>query len=120
LRPATVEAIKQGKVEKGDVLETAKVAAMLAVKHTPHLQPYCHNIPIDAVKVAFELEKDGVWANVSVKATAKTGAEMEAIIGVQNALSAIWDMTKYLEKDATGNYPTTTITDVKVTEKRKG
>lgn len=120
LKESTVEAIKNGKVKKGDVLTVARVAAIQAVKETPRQIPMCHPIPITGVEVAFELLSDRVRATVAVTSVGKTGVEMEALAGVSAALLNVWDMVKYLEKDETGNYPSTRIEEIRVVEKRKG
>lgn len=120
LQDATVEAIKKGQVKKGDVLTTARVAAILAVKDTPRLIPLCHPIPITGLEVTFEFEERRVKAAVTVTSVGKTGVEMEALAGVAAALLNIWDMVKYLEKDETGNYPDTVMENILVLEKRKG
>ncbi|MCC6052577.1 MAG: cyclic pyranopterin monophosphate synthase MoaC, partial [Desulfurococcaceae archaeon] len=91
-----------------------------AVKSVPHLLPLTHNIPITSVDVEFTLVEDGVRVHVKVKTTAKTGVEMEALMGVLVALLNIWDMVKKYEKDERGQYPHTVISDVRVVEKIKG
>jgi cyclic pyranopterin phosphate synthase len=95
------------------------VAAILAVKDTPRLIPFCHQIPITAVDVLFQIQRTAVRATVMVTSVGKTGVEMEALAGVSAALLNVWDMVKYLEKDETGNYPSTEIDDIRVVEKRK-
>jgi len=112
--------IKERKVEKGDVFQVATVAAIMAVKRTPEIVPYCHPIPIEDVKVEFHLGENFVKVDLEVKASAKTGVEMEALTGVTAALLSIWDMVKKYEKDELGQYPNTLITDVRVVEKVKG
>jgi len=119
LRRETVEKIREGKVEKGNVLTTAQVAATLAVKRTPELIPMCHPLPITGVRVEFEFHPTAVEAVVEVTTVAKTGVEMEAITGVSVALLTIWDMVKAIEKDERGQYPVTRITDIRVEEKIK-
>jgi len=120
LQEATVEAIRKSQVKKGDVLTTARLAAILAVKDTPRLIPLCHQIPITGLEVNFEFEERRVKATVTVTSEGKTGVEMEALTGVVAALLNVWDMVKYLEKDETGNYPETEIETIRVIEKRKG
>jgi len=120
LKEATIEAIKSGQVKKGDVLTTARLAAILAVKDTPRLIPLCHPIPITGLDVDFEIERESVRATVTVTSVGKTGVEMEALTGVAAALLNVWDMVKYLEKDGTGNYPETEMENIKVLEKNKG
>ena len=120
LRKDTIERIRAGEIKKGDPLPTAEIACILAVKKTPDILPLCHPIPITSVDSAFQIADDHIEAWCRVTADYKTGVEMEALTGVTVALLTIWDMVKYLEKDADGQYPSTVITDVKVTEKRKG
>ncbi len=119
LQEATIEAIKSGQVKKGDVLTTARLAAILAIKDTPRLIPLCHQIPITGLEVNFEIEERRVRVMVTVTSVGKTGVEMEALTGVAVALLNVWDMVKYLEKDETGNYPETEIDEIMVIEKRK-
>jgi cyclic pyranopterin phosphate synthase len=119
LKESTIEAIKSGQVKKGDVLATARLAAILAVKDTPRLIPLCHAIPITGLEVHFELEQERIRAAVTVISVGKTGVEMEALAGVAVALLNVWDMVKYLEKDETGNYPETEIEEIKVLSKKK-
>jgi cyclic pyranopterin phosphate synthase len=119
LKKSTIEAINAGQVKKGDVLSTARLAAILAVKDTPRIIPMCHTIPITGLEVKFELEEERVRVAVTVTSVGMTGVEMEALTGVAVALLNVWDMVKYLEKDETGNYPETAIVDIRVIEKRK-
>ena len=120
LHRRTLNAIKAGKVEKGDVVEAAKIAAIMAVKNTPLLLPYCHPLPVTGVDVGVRLAEDSVEVEVRVKAVARTGVEMEALCGVSAALLCVWDMVKALEKDESGQYPHTEIRTVRVVEKHKG
>ncbi len=120
LKEETIALIKKNAIEKGDVFAVARVAAIQAVKRTSEMIPLCHPIPVEHVSVDFEVGEQEVSVAVSVKTTAKTGVEMEALTGVSAALLTIWDMTKMYEKDASGQYPTTLIKEIRVTEKRKG
>ncbi len=120
LKKSTIEAIRSRSVKKGDPLAAAEIAGIQAVKRTPDLIPLCHNIPIGSVDLDFNLGDDWVEARCRVTAIYKTGVEMEALTGVSAGLLTIWDMVKYMEKDEEGKYPSTMITDIKVTEKRKG
>ena len=119
LQESTIEAIRSGRVKKGDVLATARLAAILAVKDTPRLIPMCHPIAITGLEVSFELSEKRIEALVTVTSVGRTGVEMEALAGVSAALLNVWDMVKYLEKDESGNYPHTAIEDIRVTEKEK-
>jgi len=119
LRGSTVEKIRAGQIKKGDVVTTARVAAIMAVKDTPRLIPLCHPIPITGLEVDFSFGSEEIRVTVTVKSVGKTGVEMEALTGVSAALLNVWDMVKYLEKDETGNYPYTAIGNISVLEKRK-
>ena len=119
LKPETIEAIINGEIEKGAVLETARIAAILAVKNTPGTIPMCHQIPVTGIDVRFDVGTDIIKATVEVKSIGKTGVEMEALHGVSVALLTIWDMVKSVEKDETGNYPFTKILNISVLEKSK-
>ena len=119
LREETIKRIKEGKVEKGDVFEIAKIGALLGVKQTTQIMPFCHPIPIEDVKVDFEVGKNFIKVRVEVKTHAKTGVEMDALSGVMGALLNIWDVVKKYEKDERGQYPYTRIKEVRVVEKEK-
>lgn len=109
------QTVRQGTCIKGDVLATAKVAAINAVKSTPAIIPMCHLILIEAVDVDFNLgEQDrSVTVTVTVKSSGKTGVEMEALTGAGAACLTIYDMLKYKGKNMV-------ITDVKLLEKTGG
>ena len=119
LSPKTIEEVKAGRIKKGDPLQVAEVAAINAAKQTPLLIPHCHQIPLDTVGVDFDVSSDAIEARCHVKAQARTGVEMEALLGVSVALNTLWDMVKYLEKDAQGQYPSTCITGIRVLKKEK-
>jgi len=119
LKKETVELVKNKLVEKGDVLTVSSVAAINAVKNTPILLPLTHNIPITNVDVKYEVLDEGIRVYVTVKTTAQTGVEMEALTGATVALLNIWDMVKKYEKDERGQYPYTKIVEVKIVQKTK-
>jgi len=119
LTPATVAAVEADAVEKGDVLATARIGAVQAVKHTWETIPMCHQIPITNVDTDFSVGDDRIELTVAVETTGKTGCEMEALEGVTTGLNTVWDMVKAAEKDADGGYPDTGVTGVEVVEKRK-
>lgn len=119
LREETIQSIKSNQVKKGDVLETAKIAGIMAAKSTPEIIPYCHPVPLESVRVRFDFEDDSVRATCDVAASYKTGVEMEALSCASIALLTIWDMVKYIEKDETGNYPSTFIENIRVLSKVK-
>jgi cyclic pyranopterin phosphate synthase len=103
LGEAAFDALRRGDCPKGDVLATAKVAAIQAVKSTPAIIPMCHPILIEGIKVDFALDEAGtsVAVTVSVKSSGKTGVEMEALHGVAAACLTIYDMLKYAGKGMT-------------------
>lgn len=120
LKEETVQKILEGSVEKGDVLASARLAAILAAKKTPELIPLCHPISITNVRIDFDLAKDSVKVRSTVKSVGKTGVEMEALTAATVALLTIWDMVKKYEKEPDGSYPYTEIKSVRVLIKRKG
>jgi cyclic pyranopterin phosphate synthase len=120
LSQTTIQEIKDRKIKKGDPLQVAEVAAMNAAKQTHVLIPHCHQIPLDTVAVDFRIAAEHIEATCRVKAQARTGVEMEALVGVSIALNTLWDMVKYLEKNNQGQYPSTAITDIRVIKKVKG
>ncbi|WP_439026591.1 cyclic pyranopterin monophosphate synthase MoaC [Haloarchaeobius sp. DT45] len=119
LQPSTIEAIRGNEVKKGDVLATARIGAIQAVKHTWETIPMCHQIPVTNVDTDFDVADDHVTLRVGVETTGKTGCEMEALEGVTTGLNVVWDMVKAAEKDADGQYPDTRIEGVQVVSKEK-
>ncbi|MFT4957948.1 MAG: cyclic pyranopterin phosphate synthase [Halobacteriales archaeon] len=119
LQSSTADAIRDDGIEKGDVLATARVGAVQAVKHTWETIPMCHQIPITKVETEFSVAEDRVDLRVTVETTGKTGCEMEALEGVTTGLNVVWDMVKAAEKAESGSYPETRIEDVRVLEKEK-
>lgn len=119
LKPTTISRLKTGKLEKGDAVAAAEVAAVMAAKSTPRILPFCHSIPITAVRNEHSFGRDTLQVESYVKGQAKTGVEMEALTAASTYLLTIWDMVKQYEKDAKGQYPTTAITYLKVKEKVK-
>jgi cyclic pyranopterin phosphate synthase len=119
LRRKTLGLIKRGKLEKGDPLAISKTMAILAVKKTPEMLALCHPLRIENVNVVEEALQDSIEVTVTVSAHEKTGVEMEALTAVSVALLNIWDVVKAYEKDESGQYPTTRIEAIRVTEKVK-
>ena len=120
LKEKSIKAIRNKSVKKGDVIEASTVAAIQAVKETPRIIPHCHPIPLQACDVNWNIENELLRCTVTVKATYKTGIEMEAITGVSAGLLCVLDMIKSFEKDGEGQYPNAKITDLHIVEKRKG
>nr|WP_048188246.1 cyclic pyranopterin monophosphate synthase MoaC [Methanobacterium paludis] len=119
LKESTLDLIKKEEIKKGNVLTTAQIAAIGAVKSTHHLIPLCHSLRITGVEVDFKVGSKSIEMNVSVKSVGKTGVEMEALTGVSVGLLTIWDMVKSVEKDENGQYPSTNISDIIVVKKKK-
>lgn len=120
LRPETVNLIKEGLVEKGDPIYTAKIAGILAAKNTPSLIPLCHPISITNVNIDVKIvDESTLEVEATVKSRAQTGVEMEALVAASVALLTIWDMVKKYEKDSEGQYPYTLIQDIRVVRKVK-
>ena len=119
LQAATVLAIQNKEIKKGDVLEASTIAAIQAVKETPRIIHHCHPIPLEGCTVSWSFEGNDLRCTVNVAAHYKTGIEMEALTGVSAGLLCALDMVKSLEKDENGQYPSTSITDIVVVEKFK-
>ena len=100
MQPSTLDAIRQNAVEKGDVLTVARIAGINAAKRTSEWIPLCHPLQIDVVDVSLRLDDNlpGVWVEARVGLTARTGAEMEALVAVSAALLTVYDMCKALER----------------------
>jgi cyclic pyranopterin phosphate synthase len=97
----TLALIVSGGTEKGDVLTTAQIAGIMAAKRTHELIPLCHPLPLTAIEVSLEPnEANGVIEiTASVRTTAKTGVEMEALMAVSVAALTVYDMAKAAQKD---------------------
>jgi cyclic pyranopterin monophosphate synthase len=116
---ATRRAIRARSVEKGDPILTGELAGLLAMKRTPELIPHCHTVLLTHSRVDLSLSTRGVRVRAQAEAVDRTGVEMEALVGATVALLTVWDMVKYLEKDARGLYPRTSLGPVRVVTKRK-
>lgn len=91
--------ILNDEVPKGNVIEMARAAAIIAAKKTPELMIFCHDIPIEWVDVDIQIEGGRVVIEVLVKTTAKTGCEMEALCAASNAALTVYDMLKPIDKN---------------------
>jgi cyclic pyranopterin phosphate synthase len=96
----TFETIVQDKAQKGNVLETARIAGIMAAKKTSEIIPLCHPLPISQVQVDFfpQIKTNSFLIQSMVKTDAKTGVEMEALTSVSVAALTIYDMCKAVEK----------------------
>ncbi|MEK4509343.1 MULTISPECIES: cyclic pyranopterin monophosphate synthase MoaC [Paenibacillus] len=98
--PSTLEAIKQGKIGKGDVLAVAQIAGIQGAKATSQWIPLCHPLPLTGVNIVFtDNGLDELYIEASVKTEGKTGVEMEALTAVSAAALTVYDMCKALQKD---------------------
>jgi len=100
LSKTTLEKIQQGQVPKGDVFSVAKVAGIQAAKDTARILPLCHPIPLESVDIEFDLTQNPsqILIQTLVKASWKTGVEMEALASCMAAALTIYDMCKALER----------------------
>lgn len=98
LRPETIAKIDSNQVAKGNVLATARVAAIQAVKRTGELIPLCHTLPVHHAQVEFENRTEGIRIKCRVATAAQTGVEMEALTGASIAALTIYDMCKAIDK----------------------
>jgi cyclic pyranopterin phosphate synthase len=98
MEASTLEAIKEDRVKKGNVLAVARIAGIQAAKSTPALIPLCHTLSLDAIQIDFEFCEEGIIASCLVSCQSRTGVEMEALTGVSLALLTIYDMCKAIDK----------------------
>lgn len=119
LKSSTITRMRSGRIEKGDAIAAAEVAAIMAAKNTPRILPFCHTIPITTVRTEHTFGRDTLRVESYVKGQAKTGVEMEALTAASAYLLTIWDMVKQYEKNSEGQYPDTAITYLKVSKKVK-
>jgi cyclic pyranopterin monophosphate synthase len=96
---ATVQALRDRALPKGDVLTVARVAAIQAAKRTDSLIPLCHGLPLEKVDLDFEVQDAGVAIRATAITSAKTGVEMEALTAVSVAALTIYDMCKAIDKE---------------------
>lgn len=113
MKPQIIELIKEKKTLKGDVLEQAKVAGIMAAKKTSGLIPLCHPLSISDVKISFVLSKKRIKITSDVTARERTGVEMEALIATTLAALTIYDMCKMYDRAIE-------ITDILLLEKTGG
>jgi cyclic pyranopterin phosphate synthase len=100
MKVETVQLIRDRQVAKGDVLEVARLAGIMAAKRTGDLIPLCHPLPLDAVAITFSFPKpDCLRIEAEVRITARTGVEMEALVAVSTAALTVYDMCKAVDRD---------------------
>ena len=98
MKPETLAALREHRTPKGDPLEAARLAGIMAAKRTADLIPLCHPLPLTHIDVRAELTDSGVKLEAEVSTKAQTGVEMEALTAVSVAALTIYDMCKALEK----------------------
>jgi cyclic pyranopterin monophosphate synthase len=109
----TIAALRERRTPKGDPLEAARLAGIMAAKRTADLIPLCHPLPLTHIDVRAELTDNGVSLEAEVSTKAQTGVEMEALTAVSVAALTVYDMCKALEKGMT-------ITDIRLESKTGG
>jgi cyclic pyranopterin monophosphate synthase len=110
---STADLVFGRRLDKGDALEVARIAGIMAAKKTSELIPLCHPIAVSAVEVSFERAEGGVDIEALVRTSERTGVEMEALSAVSVAALTIYDMVKGTERAVT-------ITDVRLLRKSGG
>jgi cyclic pyranopterin monophosphate synthase len=113
MSPQTVAALREGRTPKGDALETARLAGIMAAKRTAELIPLCHPLPLTHIDVRAKLTEKGVILEAEVATAAQTGVEMEALTAVSVAALTVYDMCKAVDKAIT-------ITDIRLERKTGG
>ncbi|WP_366142401.1 cyclic pyranopterin monophosphate synthase MoaC [Acetobacter indonesiensis] len=98
MRPATLEMIVSGEAPKGDVLATARIAAIMAAKKTSDIIPLCHPLALSSVKVDLKPTDDTIEITATVVTTGATGVEMEALTAVSAAALTLYDMCKAVDR----------------------
>ena len=109
----TVAAVRAHRTPKGDPLETARLAGIMAAKRTADLIPLCHPLPLTHIEVRVEVQDSGVYLEAEAATRAETGVEMEALTAASVAALTIYDMCKALDKAMT-------ITEVRLERKTGG
>lgn len=99
MKVGTLDKVKQGLIEKGDVLSVAQIAGIMGAKRTNELIPMCHNILLTGADIKFSMLEDGIEVEAGVNTIGKTGVEMEALTAVSLACLTIYDMCKAVDKD---------------------
>lgn len=98
LKPSVIQVIRKKKLPKGDVLEAAKIAGILAAKKTPDIIPLCHPIPIEYATIEFLIKKTHIEIIATIRGRTRTGVEMEAFTAAAVSAITIYDMCKSLDR----------------------
>lgn len=96
----TIRRLRAGELEKGDAITAARIAGIMAAKRTSEIVPLCHPLPLETVEVAIAFPEAGIVAiDTVVRATARTGVEMEALVAASAAALTIYDMCKSIDPE---------------------
>ena len=95
---AAVRLVRAGQLKKGDPLQTARLAGIMAAKQTSALIPLCHPLPLSGIDVVLTPRRDGYTIDATVRTTAQTGVEMEALTAVAVTALTLYDMVKAVDK----------------------
>jgi cyclic pyranopterin phosphate synthase len=98
MRRETVDLIRNGTAQKGDVLGVAQVAGIMAAKNTPQIIPMCHPLMLTGTDITFDVGDNAIDITATVRTTGKTGVEMEALTAVSAAALTIYDMVKAVDR----------------------
>ena len=98
IAPEALELIRSGRIAKGDPLQTARLAGIMAAKRTADLIPLCHSLPLSHVEVDLRALRDGYEIEACARTTGQTGVEMEALTAVAAAALTVYDMVKAVDK----------------------
>ena len=112
MSPETIEALRDKALPKGDAVNTAKIAGIMAAKRTPELIPLCHGLNLTSIDLEFTVNDEGVEILSIARASDRTGVEMEALTAVSVAALTLYDMCKAVDKEMV-------IGDMKLIEKTK-
>ena len=112
MSPETIGMLRKAALPKGDVLNTARIAGVMAAKKTPELIPLCHGLNLTSVEVEFEVGQDRVSITATTRAGDRTGVEMEALAAVSVTALTVYDMCKAVDKGMV-------IEEIKLLEKTK-
>ena len=99
MSPETVDLLQEKALPKGDALNTARIAGVMAAKRTPDLIPLCHGLNLTSVDVEFEVGEGEIGIVATARASDRTGVEMEALTAVSVAALTIYDMCKAVDKE---------------------
>jgi cyclic pyranopterin phosphate synthase len=98
MKPETATAIRESRIGKGDVLQVARLAGIMASKQTSSLIPLCHMVALSSVEIDFELHASSLDIRAVVTASDRTGVEMEALVAVTTAALTVYDMCKSIDR----------------------